>query len=154
MSCCDTNGNYCDLHRWLAGDFISRRPIIRIGLNPSPSCPHWSFFPSQSWPLSQIRSSPSLSLALVPTFTRALLSRADKSGFVRTPPSPLAGCLPVDWQLIKNTSRWLFLLLRHSLSPRVTYLNTLVVVDIMKERSRYTELLRFVNRVVRDSKGL
>lgn len=41
-------------------DIISRRPIIRIGVNPSLSRP-CCIFPYESWPLSKIRSTPSLS---------------------------------------------------------------------------------------------
>lgn len=40
-------------------DIISRLPIIRIAVNPSPSL--LQFFPCKCWPLSKIRSTPSLS---------------------------------------------------------------------------------------------
>lgn len=59
-SCCDSNGNYCDLQRWLGGTSFPSIPIIRTGVNPLPSCPLWKFS-WQSWPPSQIRSTPSRS---------------------------------------------------------------------------------------------
>ena len=99
-SCCDTNRNYCDLPHWLAGTTISRRILIRIGVNPCLSGPCCIF---SLWELTSVEDKEHTFLVSLSSpcsqenFWAELINLSIEESFCsKLNPSFLTGCLSLS----------------------------------------------------------